>query len=220
MELNMYMLAKPDPTVGVVSYTSVNQPIVVLRLSQRGSRVILTLSPETAREVATAILDALTDDDVLAIIDADELIGDGGPVAEIPLVCDHCGGPAKIVDGYYKHIDPSETESGTGWYGCSHVAGSFYAGLHCTVNGSDVSVVKTEPVAPTTSYSVGEAVADTTTGPVCDYCGEPVESDGDDGNEWWQHVDRNLGRYDHTNDSGTWVARVTVNGYRAVQVLA
>ena len=51
--------------------------------------------------------------------------------------------------------------------------------------------------------------------PVCDACGEPVESDGDTGNEWWRHVDKSRGGYIHLDLTG--LPRVEVGGSRRVK---
>jgi len=51
--------------------------------------------------------------------------------------------------------------------------------------------------------------------PVCDACGEPVESDGDTGNEWWRHVDGSRGVYGHLWRGGS--SLVEVEGSRRVK---
>jgi len=122
------------------------------------------------------------------------------PEATAP-VCDVCGKPVES-DGdtgneWWKHVDES-----LGYYNHRYVAKS----VEVTVNGS--KHVKNSVTNETTE-------APEATAPVCDVCGEPVESDGDTGNEWWQHVDESLGTYQHL--SPIEFRRVEVEGSRRVK---
>ena len=53
------------------------------------------------------------------------------------LVCDHCGQPVIVVDGYYKHLDPDEAKDDPerGWHMCCYMTRDWGRTTFCTVSG-------------------------------------------------------------------------------------
>ena len=56
------------------------------------------------------------------------------------LVCDHCGQPVVVVDGWYKHYDAHVYGDGTQptWFACGRTSAGRLLGTFCEVNGLDM----------------------------------------------------------------------------------